>query len=122
MGEGLSIPRNWTLAPLEDVCDILDSMRIPVNATKRAKRLEGKRSADLYPYYGATGQVGAIDGYLFDGECVLIGEYGAPFLEPFRDTAYTVNGRFWVNNHAHILKSCFSNKYLCFYLNQEIGK
>src|SRR5680860_144060 len=118
MAAGSSIPKSWIQAPLEKVCEILDFMRIPINASERAKRIEEKQSAELYPYYGATGQVGVIDGYLFDGEHVLIGEDGAPFLDPFKDTAYLVRGRFWVNNHAHILKSHISNKYLCFYLNQ----
>ncbi len=118
MREEQEQPRKWEFTPLEQICEILDSIRIPVNATERAKRTTGKGSNELYPYYGATGQVGEIDGFLFDGEYVLIGEDGAPFLEPSKDTAYIVSGKFWVNNHAHILKSHISNKYLRYYLNQ----
>ena len=47
-----------------------------------------------------------------------MGEDGAPFLDPFQDKSYLVDGKFWVNNHAHILNSIISNKYVCHYLNQ----
>lgn len=67
------------------------------------RRNEGKDPSALYPYYGATGQAGVIDGYLADGEYILLGEDAAPFLDPFKAKAYTVSGRFWVNNHAHVL-------------------
>jgi len=71
----------------------------------------------LSGYYGATGQVGYIDDYLTDGEYVILGEDGAPFLDHRKNKAYLINGRSWVNNHAHILKSYFDNKFLLFYLN-----
>ena len=93
-------------------------MRVPINASERRGRVAGIKQSDLYPYYGATGQVGYIDGYLFSGEHVLIGEDGAPFLDPLKSTAYIATGEFWVNNHAHILTSPISNKYLCHFLNQ----
>jgi len=109
---------SWVTAPLGDICQILDSQRIPVNSEGRSERILGKPASELYPYYGATGWVGVIDGYLFEGEHILLGEDGAPFLEPFRDKAYIVDGEFWVNNHAHILRSKISNQYLCYYLNQ----
>ena len=57
------------------------------------------------PYYGATGQVGWIDDYLFDEELVLLGEDGAPFLEAGKPKAYLISGRSWVNNHAHVLRA-----------------
>jgi type I restriction enzyme, S subunit len=112
------LPQTWIVAPLGDVCKILDSMRVPINARERSKRIAGKSVEGLYPYYGATGQVGVIDDYIFDGEHVLLGEDGAPFLEPFARKAYLATGRYWVNNHAHILRSEISNKYLCYFLNQ----
>ncbi|MEX2488718.1 MAG: restriction endonuclease subunit S [Pseudomonadales bacterium] len=113
-----AIPESWGQANLEDICDILDSFRIPVNNSERSKRIAGKLPDKLYPYYGATGQVGVIDDYIFEGEHILLGEDGAPFLDPFKNKAYLVSGKFWVNNHAHILKAAVSNKYLCYYLNQ----
>ncbi|MCY3820821.1 MAG: restriction endonuclease subunit S, partial [Gammaproteobacteria bacterium] len=111
------LPPNWTQTPLGCACAILDSKRIPINSKERRVRTNGKPRSDLFPYYGATGQVDVIDGYLFEGEHVLLGEDGAPFLDPFRDKAYVVDGKFWVNNHAHILKAHGSNKYLSHYLN-----
>ena len=81
--------------------------------------LPENQSGDLYPYYGATGQVGLIDDFIFEGEHILLGEDGAPFLDPFKDKAYLVNGNFWVNNHAHILSSIISNKYVLHYLKSD---
>ena len=68
-------------------------MRSPINKEERAKRIAGKPAAELYPYYGATGQVGVIDGYLTDGEYVLLGEDGAPFLDAFATKAYLISGK-----------------------------
>lgn len=96
--------RTKASARLGDVADIHDYLRLPVNATERAARLQGKSEQELYPYYGATGQVGWIDGYRMDGEYVLIGEDGAPFLDPLKSKSYQVVGKAWVNNHAHVLK------------------
>ena len=114
----LQLPSGWADTTLPSVCQILDSKRIPVNKRERSRRVEGKAEGDLYPYYGATGKVGVIDDFLFEGEHVLVGEDGAPFLDPFKVKAYLACGRFWVNNHAHILKSMISNRYVCHYLNQ----
>ncbi len=112
------LPEGWIIVPLDELCDIYDSERIPVNSKDREKRATGKKQNELYPYYGATGPVGWIDEYIFDGEHVLLGEDGAPFLDFSKDTAYIAQGKFWVNNHAHILIGHPSNKYLCFYLNK----
>ncbi len=113
-----SIPKGWGPASLDAVCHVRDSRRVPVNKHERSQRIAGKSIGDLYPYYGATGQVGLIDDFIFEGEHILLGEDGAPFLDPFKDKAYLVNGNFWVNNHAHILSSIISNKYVLHYLNQ----
>jgi type I restriction enzyme S subunit len=74
----------------------------------------------LYPYYGATGQVGLIDDFLIDGEYILIGEDGAPFLDFYKKKAYKIQGKSWVNNHAHILKGkngILNDDFALFYLN-----
>lgn len=113
-----NLPENWVETTLSDVVDIYDSERKPVNSSEREKRISGKEKSELYPYYGATGQVGYIDNYIFDDEFVLLGEDGAPFLEFLAKKAFIVRGKFWVNNHAHILKSKTNNKFLCFFLNQ----
>ncbi len=111
---------NYPTYKLGDVADILDSFRKPINSTERTKRIQGKKENELYPYYGATGQVGLIDEFLTDGEYVLVGEDGAPFLEPFKNKSYIIRGKAWVNNHAHILsgkKDVLSNQYLNYFLN-----
>ena len=107
----------WEYVPLENAAEICDGLRKPINSQERAKRIEGKAIDSLYPYYGATGQVGYIDDYLTEGEFVLLGEDGAPFLNPFASKAYIISGKTWVNNHAHILRSKTNNRFLCYYLN-----
>ena len=100
------------LKPLTEVADILDGKRIPVNAREREKR------SGRVPYYGATGQVGWIDDFLFDEELVLLGEDGAPFLEPHKPKAYVIRGKAWVNNHAHVLRArAVPTSWLAHYLN-----
>ena len=104
MSEINTIPKHWQLKKLGEVCDVLDNLRKPINSTERQQRIAGKSQNALFPYYGATGQVGWIDGFLTEGEFILIGEDGAPFLDIYKDKAYKIKGKSWVNNHAHILK------------------
>ena len=114
MSQPASVPGRWVSLVLEEAVDIHDNLREPVNSKERATR-QGE-----YPYYGATGRVDWIDDYKCDGEYVLLGEDGAPFLDPSRPTAYLVRGKFWVNNHAHILKGkngLFENRFLLHLLN-----
>ena len=108
---------NWNTVPFTEAVEICDSLRRPINSSERAARINGKKQSELYPYYGATGQVGFIDDYITDGEYVLLGEDGAPFLDAYAPKAYIVNGKTWVNNHAHVLRSKTNNKFLCYYLN-----
>ena len=108
---------NWEYIPLEKAVDIFDALREPINNKERAKRIEGKPFNVLFPYYGATGLVGYIDDYILDGDYVLLGEDGAPFLSSSANKAYLISGKAWVNNHAHILKSKTNNKFLCYYLD-----
>ena len=113
-------PDSWVCRTLANCADILDSQRVPINAKERETRIRSKPESQLYPYYGATRQVGWIDDYLFDEELVLLGEDGAPFFDVLKDTAYLVNGKSWVNNHAHVLRAktgVTSNQFLCHYLN-----
>lgn len=107
----------YNYIPLEQAADILDSYRKPVNSKERLNLIKGKPLDKLFPYYGATGQVGWIDSFLTDGEYILLGEDGAPFLNPYAEKAYIVHGKTWVNNHAHILHSKTNNEFLCYYLN-----
>ena len=108
-------PTGWAEFPLYAICEILDSQRKPVNSKEREKRVE--KAKTLYPYYGATGQVGLIDNYILDGDYLLLGEDGAPFLDRYANKAYSVSGRIWVNNHAHILKPRINPTYMMYYLN-----
>lgn len=114
------LPEGWAWAELEECVDILDRRRIPVSAAERKARNAGKAESELYPYYGATGQIGFIDGFLFDEELVLLGEDGAPFLDSSKEKAYLIRGKSWVNNHAHVLRALeglLLNSFLCHYLN-----
>ena len=108
---------NWNVVPFTEAVDIWDTLRKPINSSERTSRIAGKKQSELYPYYGATGQVGFIDDYITDGEYVLLGEDGAPFLDAYAPKAYIINGKTWVNNHAHVLRSKTNNKFLCYYLN-----
>jgi len=117
----IEVPEEWVSVPLSDCAEILDSKRIPLNSKERSARIEGKSQDQLFPYYGATGQVGFIDDFIFEGEHLLIGEDGAPFYDKSKNVAYLAKGKFWVNNHAHILlalEGVTSNKYLLHYLNK----
>ena len=87
----------WKKVKLKDISDILDSRRIPISEEKRIK---GK-----YPYYGANGIQGYINDYIFDEELVLLAEDGGNFGSKIKPIAYKINGKTWVNNHAHVLKA-----------------
>ena len=116
----IELPEEWVTVPLEDCVEIMDSRRIPLNSKQRSERIDGKSKDQLFPYYGATGQVGLIDDFIFEGEYLLIGEDGAPFFDKSKNVAYLAKGKFWVNNHAHILNAqngVTSNKYLLHFLN-----
>ena len=94
---------------LVDVCEILDSKRIPIT--------KNKRIAGPYPYYGANGIQDHVADFLFDDELVLLAEDGGHF-EKYGQIAYRVSGKCWVNNHAHVLKAKndVDIDYLCYAL------
>lgn len=93
------VPEHWEVVPLKYLSDNFDSKRVPLNSAERSEMLGD------YPYYGATGIVDYINNFLFDGKYVLIGEDGAPFFIQGKDVAFIAEGKFWVNNHAHILQT-----------------
>ena len=114
------LPKEWNWSKLGEAVQILDNLRKPINSSERQKRIAGKSENELFPYYGATGQVGWIDNFITDGEYVLVGEDGAPFLDNFKAKAYKIKGKTWVNNHAHILKEIENrsiNNFILHYLN-----
>jgi len=104
------IPEDWEVVKLEKVVEIWDKYRIPVKEQERKK--------GQFPYCGANGIIDYIDGYTHDGEFVLLAEDGG-FFGPFEKSAYIMRGKFWANNHVHILKATngLINEFLMFYLN-----
>ena len=98
------------MARLGDICEILDSKRIPITASNR--------KAGIYPYYGANGIQDYVDDYIFDDELVLLAEDGGHFGSTDKPIAYRVSGKCWVNNHAHVLKpkAILDVDYLCYSL------
>ena len=92
--ENLSV--KWPQKPLEDVADFLDHLRRPITARDR--------KTGPYPYYGANGQQDSVAEYIFDEPLILLAEDGGYFSDPDRTIAYQVEGKCWVNNHAHVLR------------------
>ena len=86
----------WQTFTLGELTDNLDAIRIPVK--------EADRGVGPYPYYGASGVVDHVDGFLFDGEYLLIAEDGENLRTRTTPIAFLANGQFWVNNHAHIVQ------------------
>lgn len=101
----------WQLHKLEDISENLDSKRIPVT---KSLRVVGNT-----PYYGASGIVDYVDGYIFDEDLLLISEDGANLLMRTYPIAFSVSGKTWVNNHAHVLRFSDSEtqKWVKLYLN-----
>lgn len=96
---------------LGDIAVNLDSRRIAV--TKH------NRKAGIYPYYGASGIVDYVDDYIFDGDFLLVSEDGANLVARSTPIAFSITGKNWVNNHAHVLKfdNIYLQKYVEIYLN-----
>ena len=85
-----------SLKKLSDISENLDNRRIPVTS--------GDRKNGPYPYYGASGIVDYIDAYIFDEELLLVSEDGANLLTRVTPIAFSVKGKCWVNNHAHVIR------------------
>ncbi|WP_225357479.1 restriction endonuclease subunit S [Ligilactobacillus salivarius] len=86
----------WEQRKLREVVNFLDTLRKPLEGAKRVK--------GPYPYYGASGIVDYVDGYLFDEELILLSEDGANITERNYPVCFLASGKYWVNNHAHVLK------------------
>jgi type I restriction enzyme S subunit len=91
------VPEHWEISPIKFVLENKDYKRIPLSAEER-----GNRSGD-YRYYGASGVIDYIDDYIFDEPNVLVGEDGANLVNRNTPLAFPAYGKYWVNNHAHIL-------------------
>ena len=83
---------------MEECVDFLDGLRKPIKSEDR------KSEKGLYPYYGASGIIDYIDGFIFDGEYILLSEDGANIIDRNYRVAFIAKGKIWVNNHAHVLQ------------------
>lgn len=92
------VPKRWSYVSLKEVTAIFDSQRVPLSGPERAKR-RGR-----YPYYGAATLMDWVDGYLFDGVYLLLGEDGSVTDGAGCPVTQYVWGKIWVNNHAHVLQ------------------
>ena len=88
----------WTETTLGEVIELYDHERIPLSTQQRSQR-QGE-----FPYYGASGIIDYIDDYIFDGRFLLISEDGANLVERKTPIAFFTSGKFWVNNHAHVIR------------------
>ena len=88
----------WSECTLQEVVDFLDGQRKPLESADRAKR-QGK-----YPYYGASGIIDYIDDYIFDEPLLLLGEDGANIINHSSPLCFIATGKYWVNNHAHVMR------------------
>lgn len=98
------LPAGWRVGTVGEIVEIHDSKRIPLSGAKRAKM--EKR---IYPYYGAASLVDYVDEYIFDGKYLLLGEDGTVVDNAGYPILQYVWGKFWVNNHAHILTGCLGH-------------
>ncbi len=90
--------KSWREVPLSEVVDFLDRQRKPIKESERSKRRGD------YPYYGASGVIDTIDDFIFDEPLLLLGEDGANIVDRSSPLAFRVDGKIWVNNHAHVLR------------------
>jgi type I restriction enzyme S subunit len=97
----------WETAPLDECVEFLDNLRKPID--------EGSRIKGIYPYYGASGIVDYIHDYIFDEELILLSEDGANITDRNYPVCFLASGKYWVNNHAHVLriKEDFVNNFVC---------
>jgi type I restriction enzyme, S subunit len=103
------IPEHWVAKKLKFVFELKDSIRVPLSSEER-----GLMTIKSYDYYGASGIIDKVDEFLFDEDLILIGEDGANLLSRSTRLAFIAKGKYWVNNHAHILKPKSGNiDYLC---------
>ncbi|PVX52669.1 restriction endonuclease subunit S [Hallella colorans] len=94
------VPRGWVWTTLENCTINRDNERIPI-----ASAIRNKQQNKKYDYYGAAGIIDKVDNYIFNERLLLVGEDGANLLSRAKNNAFFAEGKFWVNNHAHILDS-----------------
>ena len=107
------IPEGWEWVRFGEITINRDNERIPLSVNQREKLDK------IYDYYGASGVIDKVDRYLFSKELLLIGEDGANLLMRSKPIAFIAKGKYWVNNHAHVI-DCFSSiymLYIMYYIN-----
>jgi len=107
----------WKDGNLGEVIEIYDNLRIPLSKMERDKKKDGQ----LYPYYGAAQIMDYINDYIFDGEYILLGEDGTVRTDEGYPVLQYATGKFWVNNHTHVLKakSPYNNFFIWNYLKKK---
>ena len=107
------LPQGWEWVRFGDASINRDGERIPVSSSDRENR------AKTYDYYGASGVIDKIDGFLFDKTLLLIGEDGANLINRSTPIAFLAHGKYWVNNHAHVIDTTHSElmTYLALFIN-----
>lgn len=107
------IPANWIWVRFGDITINLDGKRIPLSERQR------KCLKKVYDYYGASGVIDKVDKYLFEKPLMLVGEDGANLLTRSKPIAFIAQGKYWVNNHAHVLDvpTGIDMKYLTYFIN-----
>ena len=95
---GKEIPKGWEVEKFGDVAEFHDHKRVPLSEIERQKR------RGIYPYYGANGVIDYIDDYIFDGEYLLVAEDGTVVDENGFAVSRLVEGKFWANNHVHVIQ------------------
>lgn len=93
---GIPLSSKWEMQPLGKIGENLDSRRVPITS--------GSREPGPYPYYGASGVVDYVKDYIFDEDILLISEDGANLLARVTPIAFSVSGKVWINNHAHVMR------------------
>ena len=101
----------WNVKTLGKVAENLDNHRVPITSSDR--------KPGNIPYYGASGIVDYVEDYIFDEDLLCVSEDGANLVARTYPIAFSISGKTWVNNHAHVLrfKSAYAQKFVEFYLN-----
>ena len=98
------IPAHWKISRVKYELESLNNLRVPLNAETR-----GSMKLKVYDYYGASGVIDKVENYIFDEPLILIGEDGANLYSRSTPLAFKATGKYWVNNHAHVLRPKYGN-------------
>ena len=98
------MPAHWAISKVRHEFESLDHLRVPLNAETR-----GSMKSKFYDYYGASGVIDKVEAYIFDEPLILIGEDGANLYLRSTPLAFKAIGKYWVNNHAHVLRPRHGN-------------